>query len=42
MKEELHMSYRKMKQNSPGTNSDLNRVLRQQWALKYLRSLKAE
>ena len=35
------MSYRKLEQLHPGTNSDLNRVLRQQWAIKYLRSLKA-
>jgi len=42
MREELHMSYRRLKLNTPGTNSDINKIIRQQWAIKYLRSLKAD
>ena len=41
LREELHMSYRKLEQLHPGTNSDLNKVIRKQWAIEYMRLLKA-
>ena len=36
MREDLRMSYRPIRQLTMQQNSDWNRLLRQQWALKFL------
>ena len=41
LREDLAMSYKTLVQRHPNTNSDLNRVVRQQWAIEYRSQLKA-
>ena len=42
MKEQFHMTYRKILKLAPTQNSDQNIILRQQWAIAYLELIKTK